>query len=217
MAWALASETQCGTRLPADQCCPGNAIVLDAWKERQASSHESRRKLEAQVETLRRRLDQLDEVFVFRREIDRQTYERQRDRMREQMALAECDLAEETREQLDVEAVLRFAEHVLANAARLWEHATLDQKQRLQAALFPEGLTFDGSGFGTAVTCLAFAQLPVAARAEVGLASPTGFESGSPAWLASVGDSPSSRGPTRPQRLAASPPGASTACASPTA
>jgi len=152
------------------------AIVLDAWKERQASSRESRRKLEAHVEALRRRLDRIDEAFIYDKAIDRQSYERQRDRLREQLALAECDLAEEAREQLDVEAVLGFAEHVLCNAARLWEQASLDQKQRLQASLFPEGLTFDGSGFGTAVTCVAFAQLPVAAAAQDGLASPTGFE-----------------------------------------
>ena len=59
------------------------------------------------------------------------------------------------------------------SAARRWEQATLDQEQRLQAALFPAGLAFDGSGFGTAVTCLAFPQLPVAAVAWEGLASPS--------------------------------------------
>ena len=46
--------------------------------------------------------------------------------------------------------------------------------------VFPDGLTFDGSAFGTAVTCLAFAQLPTSASAEAGLASPTGFEPVSP-------------------------------------
>ena len=35
-------------------------------------------------------------------------------------------------------------------------HATLDERQRLQTVLFPEGLTVDGESFGNAVTGYAF-------------------------------------------------------------
>jgi hypothetical protein len=54
---------------------------------------------------------------------------------------------------------LAFAEHVVTNAARLWIELGLEDRQRLQQALFPEGLSFDGEKFGTAVTCLAFKKL----------------------------------------------------------
>ena len=47
-------------------------------------------------------------------------------------------------------------------------------KQELQQALFPEGVSFDGEEFGTAVTCLAFKQLADNGEAESSLASPTG-------------------------------------------
>lgn len=50
---------------------------------------------------------------------DHQTYERQRDQLRAQLALAEMELSEAVLSQLDVEGVLAFAEHVLTNAARL--------------------------------------------------------------------------------------------------
>jgi hypothetical protein len=59
-------------------------------------------------------------------------------------------------EAFDVEGVLGFAEHLVANAGRLWVEGTLEQRQSLQRAVFPEGLTFDGKEVGTGPTCLAF-------------------------------------------------------------
>ena len=38
---------------------------------------------------------------------------------------------------------LWFAETVLTDASRLWEHATPDHKRRLQRVLFPEGVTYE--------------------------------------------------------------------------
>jgi site-specific DNA recombinase len=194
-----------------------NAVVRDAWKEQEAQSRESRRRAEEELQESRRRLDVLEEAFIYRSRIDQATYERQRDKLREEITLAEMALSDARLAELDVEGVLGFAEHVLTNAGRLWTDAPLDQKQRLQQALFPKGLEFDGEGFGTAATCLAFTQLRLSEARDSRMASPTGFEPGSPASPVSVGDSPSSRGRRLPQRLAASPPDASTASASPTA
>ena len=74
--------------------------------------------------------------------------------------------------QLDIDGVLAFAEHVVTNSARLWTELDLVQKQRLQQVLFPEGLQFDGERFGTAVTCLAFKKLDGSGGSESGMASP---------------------------------------------
>ena len=151
-------------------------VVLDVWKERQGEAKRLRADLERAVREKRERLDRVDEAFLHERSIDRQTYERQRDQLREQIGLAEIELADVVSEQLDVDGVLAFAEHMLTNAARLWMELGLDQKHRLQRVLFPEGLRFDGERFGTAVTCLAFKQLAEDGETESKLASPTGFE-----------------------------------------
>ena len=153
-----------------------NAIVLDVWKGRQGEAKYLRASLEAVVAQKRERLDRIDEAFLHERSIDRQSYERQRDQLREQLALAEMELSEATENQLDVEGALAFAEHLLTNAARLWTELDLDQKQRLQQVLFPEGLRFDGEKFGTAVTCLAFKQLDETGEPKSVMASPAGFE-----------------------------------------
>ena len=153
-----------------------NAIVLDVWKQRQGEATRLRADLEAVVAKKRVRLDRVDEAFLHERAIDRQTYERQRDQLREQLALAEMELSSATENQLDVEGALAFAEHLLTNAARLWLELRLDQKRQLQQVLFPEGLPFDGERFGTAATCLAFKRLDGSGGSDSGMASPAGFE-----------------------------------------
>ena len=77
--------------------------------------------------------------------------------------------------------ILGFAEHLLTDVSRLWMELPLDQNRRLQKVLFPEGLKFDGTEFGTAVTCLAFKQLAAAEGEKSSLASPEGFEPSFPA------------------------------------
>ena len=75
-----------------------------------------------------------------------------------------------------MEGLIAFAEYLMSNLASTWFQANLKQRQQIQRAIFPEGLPFDGQGFGTAVTCLAFNQLVEAGGSENGLASPSGIE-----------------------------------------
>jgi site-specific DNA recombinase len=156
-----------------------NAIVLDVWKKRQSPAREDRGRLQARVVGLRQRLDKLVDLLA-RGVIDEPTFERNQDELRQQIVEAEIEFQEAAAEHLDVEAILAFAQEVLTNAARLWEQASLEHKQRLQSAFFPEGLVFDGRGFRTAVTCLAFEALSAPGGPESYLASPTGFEPVSP-------------------------------------
>jgi hypothetical protein len=151
-------------------------IVLDTWKDRQVGVTRMRQAVQRRLTDLGSRLDKVEEAFLYKHTVDQATYERQRDKLREDVALAKLELHEAELEEMDVEGVLAFAEHLLTNAARLWMEASLDQKQRLQTVFFPEGLRFDGEGFGTAVTCLAFKQLGPGETVKDGMASPTGPE-----------------------------------------
>ena len=151
-------------------------IVLDCWKDRQVGATRLRTAIERRAAKLGQRLDQVEDAFLYKNTIDQATYERQRDKLREDVALAKIELHEAELEELDVEGVLAFTEHLLTNASRLWMEASLHQKQRLQTVFFPGGLRFDGRGFGTAVTCLAFRDLGESESVEDRMASPTGFE-----------------------------------------
>ena len=50
------------------------------------------------------------------------------------------------KDEIDIEGVLGFAEHALAQPARLWSESSLDQRQRLQKVRFPHGVTYSPEG-----------------------------------------------------------------------
>lgn len=133
-----------------------NAVVLDVWKERQTQNLALSVSLKQRIENLHGRKERPEEAFLYERTVDRETYERQRDRLNKQIVLAEMQERDARLEGYDMDGVLAFAEHVILNAARLWIKFLSDQKQRLQNVLFPEGVTFAGGGFGTAATCPLF-------------------------------------------------------------
>jgi hypothetical protein len=63
--------------------------------------------------------------------IDSQSYERQRDRLREELTLAQIDHHAEATDELDVQGILAFAERMLPRESDLRVQASLDYKQRL--------------------------------------------------------------------------------------
>jgi len=85
---------------------------------------------------------QSSKTRTFYKRIDATTYERQRDKLREDIALVRLELDDARLDEIDVEGLLAYAEHVLSNAASLWRTTTGEQRRRLQYALFPEGLRF---------------------------------------------------------------------------
>ena len=153
-------------------------VVLDVWKGRRSEATKIAKVATRLAEDLRRRLDRVEVAFTQTQSIDRMSYERQRDKLREDLALVEMESTEAKLDELDIEGVLAFAENVLTDTAGLWVAASLNQKQCLQNVLFPEGLKFDGKEFGTAATCLAFKQLKQLEVTENRVASPPGFEPG---------------------------------------
>ena len=130
-----------------------SAIVLDVWKEKQAQNFALSACRRQYLNDLIQRKDQLDVTFIFKEAIDRQTHERQRDKINEEIVLAEMRERDAKLEGYDVEAVLNFAEYVILNAAWLWVEVSSDQKQRLQKGLFPRGVSFSDGVYQTAETC----------------------------------------------------------------
>ena len=154
-----------------------NEIVLDTWKTKQAEALAMTTAVDHQLTELRERKDKLVEAFIYQKAIDQDTYQRQLDKLTEEITLAEMAANDAKLEAFDVEAVLNFSEHVILNAARLWTEFSLEQKQRLQRVLFPEGVRFSDAGFGTAATCLIFnlLQQPEAQKTSLAAQTVTGW------------------------------------------
>lgn len=152
------------------------AIVLDRWHEQEAETVARSKSLQKHVDELRTRKDTVEEAFIYEKRIHKDTYNKHRDKLNEEIALAEIEAHDAKLEAFDMEGVLNFAQHLILNASRLWVEMSLDQKQRFQKVLFPQGVTFLNGEFGTAETCIFFKRLQESTAPESEVASPTGFE-----------------------------------------
>ena len=151
-------------------------IVLDVWKARREDVAARRAAAERKIADLKRRKDQLIDAFIYQKAIDQATYKEQLDKLNEAMALAEIDQHDQRAEELDIEAVLAFAERVSLNAPRLWLEADLDQRQRFQTLLFPEGLQVENGELRTPVTASFYEELHSFTTPEERLVEPKGVE-----------------------------------------
>jgi len=92
----------------------------------------------AALQAIQEKLDRLDEAFLFAKTIDLASYERQRDKTREELTLVQIDRHAESLDELDLEGILAFAERVLPRASELWVQTSLNQKQRRSRCSSPK-------------------------------------------------------------------------------
>jgi len=64
-------------------------------------------------------------------------------------------------EELDVNGVLGFAEHVMPNASKMWLEADCGKKEILQQTLFPHNISYLDGKFLEAATCLLYNDLQI--------------------------------------------------------
>jgi site-specific DNA recombinase len=151
--------------------------ILLVWGQRRAEARDRTAEQERRVKAIQQKLDRLDEAFLFAQSIDATSYERQRDRLREELTLAQIDHHAEAVDELDVQGILAFAERVLPRASDLWVQASLDYKQRLQQLFFPEGIAYDGIRFNrTAAMAPLFNYLAPSESADEKMVSRLGIE-----------------------------------------
>ena len=65
--------------------------ILQVWEQRRAEARDRTIDQERRVKAIQQKLDRLDEAFLFAQTIDGKSYERQRDRLREELTLAQID------------------------------------------------------------------------------------------------------------------------------
>jgi hypothetical protein len=149
---------------------------MDVWKQKQAQCTALHEAAQRRLTNLRGRKQRLVEAFIFRREIDRETYQEQLDKLNEEMALAEISERDVRIEEMDVQAAVSFGEFVLLNAPRLWIELSLEQEQRLQRVLFLRGVQFVHGAYRVTETNLIFYGLQAEAPRKEDLVALTGIE-----------------------------------------
>jgi hypothetical protein len=153
------------------------AVVEDLWKSNANQAKAATGAIRDNIQKLQDKRQQLMEAHVYAKTLDRELYQREDGRLSTEIALAQIELHDAELEEIDIEGVLNFATSIILDARRLWAEGSLEQRQRLQDALFPSGVVYsDQTGFGTTETSLFFRCLAIADAKNAGLASPTGFE-----------------------------------------
>lgn len=64
-------------------------LVLRAWEQRKAEVGTEATDAERKTKAIQQKLDRLDEAFIYAQAIDLDTYERQRDRLRQEFTLTQ--------------------------------------------------------------------------------------------------------------------------------
>jgi site-specific DNA recombinase len=135
------------------------AILTDVWQKKQTEAYERLRAAESKVTELRERKRKLHEALVYQKVISHEDYLEMKADLESELALGEIEQREARSVELDVEAVINFAESVLTDAARLWQEMKPDQQQRFQKVLFPKGVQYSAGVYRTAQTCIMFNDL----------------------------------------------------------
>jgi site-specific DNA recombinase len=127
-------------------------VVIRRWNEEFREVHTQRRQIDNELEQWEvRRQAILDKNFDGK--IDDETTSEQLQRVgikKAELRLARSELFEG---EVEKETIVDYAINFMASASRLWKVADLEDKQRFQKMVFPEGITYIfGQGFGTAKT-----------------------------------------------------------------
>ena len=114
-------------------------IVFDRWGQRQAEIQEVQGRIAGRIRDLEQRKSRLLDAYLDGK-VDQDAFQDKKAEIEAQICLSKCEQHDEHLEALDIEAVLRAAEHVLCNAESLWRRLPLAEKRRLDRLLFPEGI-----------------------------------------------------------------------------
>jgi DNA invertase Pin-like site-specific DNA recombinase len=149
--------------------------IRAVWKERRGDAERLRLVLKRKLTEVETRRSVLVDRWLDGK-VDQKTYDGNIGRLTAEIESIGCELIGTELDDIELERVLDFAEKIILRPSRLWVESSLEQRQRLQKTLFPDGIEFDGEEFGTASTSLFFHLLEVDLDDSYGLASPTGFE-----------------------------------------
>jgi len=151
-------------------------VILDVLRAKQGDATEAQSALERKLRDLRNNRDKLEQALVFENVIDAETYQRMRTPLLADITLTEMELRDASLETIDAEEVVEFALDVLVNASNLWRTASLDEKQRFQQVLFPEGVDYIDGNYRTSATCMLFNGLETEGAGKEEMVGPAGIE-----------------------------------------
>jgi hypothetical protein len=150
--------------------------VERVWVERYRETATRLDKLQGGVSDLRKRRAKLYQAHLDG-QVPNDVFLELEQANKSELEEAESKLATARMDEICIEEVLDFCERLLCDVPMLWRGCSIDQQQRLQQVLFPEGMTYDmKTGYGTTTSCLFFSLLGKDSEGKNGLVALTGIE-----------------------------------------
>ncbi|MEM1202972.1 MAG: recombinase family protein [Acidobacteriota bacterium] len=145
-------------------------MVIRVWQRKHDEVAAEHRRLQAEVARLEDQKKALARARFIDKELDAGTYKSLAEEMDRDLLVARMASSEAQFDDIDIEATLSYAEHLITKADRIWDESTVEQQQRFAGLLFPNGLVWESGGFRTPETMRLFGLFREA-------------EGGSPRWL----------------------------------
>ena len=146
------------------------AVYMDKFNESLALRDHLERELRKKREDKRK----LNEAFIYRNSIGEDDYRQMKEALEQEILTLDMKVNEARQDEIEIEELLDFSEKLLLNAAGAWKQSGLEQKQRLQQVLFPQGVTYKDGIYRTTATSPMFSMLEEAMAAKSGVGSATG-------------------------------------------
>ena len=126
--------------------------VTAAYEKKFAESLEIRDALERELRQKVVNKRKLNDAYIYRSAISEADYRQMKEALEQEILTLEMKVNEARQEEIDIQQLLDFSENLLLNAAGTWSESGLEQKQRLQQVLFPQGVSYEGGSYRTTVT-----------------------------------------------------------------
>ena len=152
--------------------------VVVVYESKFADSLALREKLERELREKRDSKRKLNEAFIYRKAISEADHRQMKETLEQEILTLEMKIEEARQDEIELNELLDFSENLLLNAAGAWNQSGLEQKQRLQAVLFPEGLTYGDGIYQTSVTSPMFNMIGISAEKKEDLVALPGIEPG---------------------------------------
>ena len=126
--------------------------VVKKWQNVHTEQRKQRKLLQQELEKLNDRKQKVITLFIDGN-LSAQEKLEQTNKIDSEVLRTELKLNEANSEVVNADVLIDFGINMIQNAPKLWRISSEQERQRLQTAIFPEGLTYDFvKGFGTAKT-----------------------------------------------------------------
>lgn len=152
-------------------------VVLDTYKAKYAELNSARFTAEKELAVLENNKRRLVTKFASG-DIGKAEYEIALDDIKNEITIKNIAINETIIEEYNVEGILNYGEEFMEDVPKLWKDVDIDQQQRFQQLIFPEGLTYGSDGFivGTFVLSPVYAIIGTSNGKKSTMVVPRGVE-----------------------------------------